>query len=91
MKSPIDKLLDKHQDLIHSDNVAVISHTQREDGDWVLHTLMIENCSAPFQFRRKKKYRSLTGDRVNMTYYADSIKVAGFDMEIMKVVRIKRS
>ncbi|HIF9364961.1 TPA: hypothetical protein ACX6RZ_000890 [Photobacterium damselae] len=52
---------------------------------------MIETCSAPFQFRRKKKYRSLTGDRVNMTYYADSIKVAGFDMEIMKVVRIKRS
>ncbi|MGF1756603.1 hypothetical protein L4D76_01380 [Photobacterium sagamiensis] len=89
MKSPVDRLLVKHENLVHSEGVKVVSHTQREDDDWVLHTLMIEGCDAPFKFRRKKKYRSLKGQRVNMTYYPEIETVAGFEIETMKVVRVK--
>ncbi|MEZ8095736.1 hypothetical protein ACED51_16685 [Photobacterium swingsii] len=90
MKSPVDKLLTKHENLIHSDGKKVLSHTQRDDGEWVLHTLMIEDCDAPFKFRRAKRYRTLKGQQVNLTYYPDSEKVAGFEIEVMRVVRIKR-
>ena len=89
MKSPVDRLLVKHENLVHSEGVKVVSHTQREDDEWVLHTLMIEGCDAPFKFRRKKKYRSLKGQRVNMTYYPEIETVAGFEIETMKVVRVK--
>ncbi|MGF1730039.1 hypothetical protein [Photobacterium kasasachensis] len=89
MKSPVDKLLHSHESLVHSEGVKVLSHTQREDGEWVQHTLMIEGCDAPFKFKRKKKYKSLKGAKVNMTYYPAVEVVAGFDIEVMKVVRVK--
>jgi len=89
MKSPVEKLLHSHENLIHSEGVKITSHTQREDGDWVLHTLMIESCDAPFKFKRKKKYKSLKGAKVNMTYYTEIETIAGFEVEVMKVVRIK--
>ncbi|GAA4876067.1 hypothetical protein [Ferrimonas pelagia] len=91
MHSDPDKMLKKHQQLTHSEGVKVASHTQRESGDWVLHTLMLEGHDVPFKFRRPKGYQSLKGQRVNLTYYAATESVAGFEMEIMKVVRIKRS
>ena len=50
---------------------------------------MIEGCDAPFRYKRKKKYRNLEGQRVNMTYYHSSEAIAGIDFEFMKVVRIK--
>lgn len=84
-------LIEKHRNLIHSENQKVISHAMREKGDWTLHTLMIEGCDAPFKFKRTQAYRSLKGDRVNMTYYASKENVAGMDFEVMNVVRIKRS
>ncbi|KXI22239.1 hypothetical protein [Photobacterium sanguinicancri] len=90
MKSPVDKLLNKHDNLIHSDGKKVQSHTQRDDGEWILHTIMIEGCDAPFKFRRTKKYKSLKGQQVNLTYYPDSESVAGFEIEVMRVVRIKQ-
>ncbi|MCW8329724.1 hypothetical protein MD588_12980 [Photobacterium sp. SDRW27] len=89
MKSPVDSLLNNHEKLIHSEGVKVTSHTQRDDGDWVLHTLMIEACDVPFKFKRKKRYKSLKGAKVNMTYYPGIETVAGFEIEVMKVVRIK--
>lgn len=89
MKSPVDKLLQSHENLVHSEGMKVTSHTQREDGDWILHTLMVEGCEAPFKFRRTKKYKTLKGAKVNMTYYPVTEKVAGFDIEVMKVVRVK--
>lgn len=89
MKTPVDKLLNSHEKLIHSEGVKVTSHTQREEGEWILHTLMTEACDAPFKFRRKKKYKTLKGARVNMTYYPVIETVAGFEVEVMKVVRIK--
>lgn len=90
MKHVVDKMLDKHQKLVHSEGVKILSHTQREIDEWVQHTVTIEGCDAPFKFRRTKKYRSLHGHKVNMTYYPETETVAGFDFEVMKVVRIKR-
>lgn len=87
--SPVEKLLEKHEELTHSDCVKVTSHVQREDEDWFLNTIMIEGCSAPFRYKRKKKYKNLSGQRVNLTYYPVTEDVAGFELETMKVVRIK--
>ena len=90
MQSDPKKLVEKHQNLIHSELMKVVSHTQRDDGDWVLHSLMVEGCDTPFKFKRQGKYQSLKGARVNMTYYPQEEVVAGIPFEVMKVVRIKR-
>jgi len=50
---------------------------------------MIEDCDVPFKYKRKKHYKSLKGQRVNLTYYPAKESVAGMELEIMKVVRIK--
>ncbi|QIZ77111.1 bL21 family ribosomal protein [Ferrimonas lipolytica] len=91
MNSDPDKMLKQHQQLIHSENQKVSSHTQRENGDWFVNTLMIEGHSVPFKYKRKKQYRSLQGARINLTYYVSTENVAGFEIEVMNVVRIKRS
>lgn len=91
MQSDPKKLVEKNQNLNHSDLLKVVSHTQREQGEWILHTLMIEGCDVPFKFKRKGKYLSLKGARVNVTYYPEQETVAGMNFEVMKVVRIKRS
>ena len=74
---------------MHSEMRKVISHVQREAGEWIINTLMIEGCDIPFKYKRKKKYKSLKGQRVNLTYYPDIETVAGIRMEVMNVVRIK--
>lgn len=88
-QSDPDKLLKKHAGLVHSTDMKVASHVQRQEGDWIINTVMIEGYDVPFRFKRKKAYRNVKGARVNLTYYPDRINVAGFDMEIMHVVRIK--
>lgn len=88
--SPKD-LLAKHQQLIHSEQVKVISHVQREQDDWYVNTIMLQDIDVPFKYRRKKPYKSLEQQRVNLTYYPSTESVAGFEIEIMKVVRIKVS
>ncbi|NRA71384.1 MAG: hypothetical protein HRU24_10190 [Gammaproteobacteria bacterium] len=90
-KSPIDKLLFKHPHLTHSTDVKVISHIQRAKNDWLINTIMIENVTVAFKFKRKNRYMDLTGSLVNLTYYPTIETVAGFDIEIMKVVRIKKA
>lgn len=90
MQSDPKKLLEKNKNLTHSELMKVMSHIQREQGEWVLHTLMIEGCDVPFKFKRKGKYQSLKGARVNMTYYSSLEVVVGMNFEFMKVVRIKR-
>lgn len=87
----IKDLTTKHKDLTHSENQKVASHVQREQDDWFINTLMIENISAPFKYKRKKLYQSLKGQRVNLTYYPSTESIAGFDIEIMNVVRVKVS
>ncbi len=90
MKSTTDKLLEKHRKLIHSEMKKVASHVQRDLGDWILNTLMIEDCDVPFRYKRKKRYKSLVGARVNMTYYRENESIAGMEIEVMKVVKITR-
>lgn len=91
MQSDPEKLIKKNNKLTHSEALKVTSHVQREQSEWVLHTLMVDNCETPFKFKRKGKYLSLKGARVNMTYYPSKETVAGMDFEVMKVVRIKRT
>ncbi len=95
MKSPVDRLLKTHQKLVHTENQKVISHVQRDikiDGvDWSLNTIMIDGCDVPFKFKRKQAYKNLKGGRVNLTYYRTVENIAGIEMEVMNVVRIKKS
>ena len=87
----IQKLLKKHEQLNQLDMAKVESHVQREKGDWVVNTLMLEGYDVPFKYSRKTAYKSLKGARVNLTYYQDTQSVAGIEFELMNVVRIRRS
>ncbi|MDX1451277.1 MAG: hypothetical protein R3183_01885 [Oleiphilaceae bacterium] len=91
VKTTLKALHAKHPELLEAQNQKVLRHTQRREGEWVIHTLMIEGVDAPFQFRRPKELRPLEGCRVNLSYYIDSQKLAGEDFEVMKVVRVRRS
>jgi len=91
VQSDPDKLTKKHQELTHSELVKVVSHVQRDKGEWILNTVMVEDCEVPFKFKRKQQYKDLKGARVNITYYPSVEVVAGIDFEIMNVVRIKRA
>ncbi len=89
MNKVVNKLLKSHQKLNHSENMKVVSHVQRDTKEWVLNTIMIEGYDVPFKYKRKKMYKNIKGQRVNLTYYADKESVAGMELEIMKVVRVK--
>lgn len=93
MKTQAKKLLKKHDSLIHSENMKVTSHVQRQEkgSDWIINTIMLEGYDVPFKYKRNKQYRNLQGARINLTYYPATEAVAGIDMEVMKVVRIKIS
>lgn len=91
MNSDPRKLVENNDKLIHSELMKVVSHVQRDQGEWVLHSVMVEGCDAPFKYKRKSKYQSLKGARVNITYYPATEVVAGINFEVMKVVRIKRA
>ncbi len=71
--------------------MKVESHVQRESGDWVINTLLIEGYNVPFKYKRKKLYKNLQGLRVNLTYYPEVENVAGIEVEVMNIVRIKVS
>lgn len=91
MKGEVDKLLDRHAKLVHSERKRVISHTQREAEEWIINTVMLEDYSVPFRFKRKKSYKNLKGNFVNLTYYPGTESIGGIDVEVMNVVRIKTS
>ena len=88
-KSAVEKLLSKHQSLTHSEMLQVVSHVQRQEGEWLVNTIMVEGTDVPFKFRRKKAYKNLNGAQVNLTYYPTTEEIAGIEFETMKVVRIK--
>ena len=71
--------------------LKVTSHVQREDGEWIINTVMVEGYDVPFKYKRRKQYRNLQGQRVNMTYYPATENVAGMEFEVMNAVRIKVS
>jgi hypothetical protein len=89
MQTDPEKLLRKHRQLVHSDRLRVASHVQRDSGDWIVNTLMVAGCSAPFRFKRKQAYRNLNGQYVNLTYYPGVESVGGMEFEVMNVVRIR--
>ncbi len=89
--SDVKKLLKKHGKLNQLDMAKVVSHIQRDSGDWVINTVMLEGYDVPFKYSRKTTYKSLQGARVNLTYYAETKTVSGLDFETMRVVRIRRS
>lgn len=91
MNNDADKLLQKHDSLVHSEMMKVTSHVQRDAHEWIINTVMIEGCDVPFKYKRKKKYKNLKGSMINMTYYPSIEVVAGIEMEVMNVVRIKVS
>ncbi|MGR8949180.1 MAG: hypothetical protein ACU84Q_14115 [Gammaproteobacteria bacterium] len=91
LRNDPDKLLARHDRLVHSERRKVTSHIQRESGEWILNTVLLEDQDVPFRYKRKKKYKSLVGASVNLTYYPTTEDVGGFDVEIMKVVRIRRA
>ena len=90
LEPELAKLLQKHPELTQSSSQKVTSHVQREEDDWIVHTLLIEGTDVPFYFKRKKRYKSLHGARVNITYYPDPTEIAGMEFERFKIVRIKR-
>lgn len=85
----VTKLIRTHEKLVHSELLKVVSHVQRDTKDWILNTVMIEGYDVPFKYKRKKMYKNIKGQRVNLTYYPAMESVAGIELEIMKVVRIK--
>jgi len=90
MQTDPDKLTKAHNQLTHSEQKIVVSHTQREKGDWFINSIMIDDCDIPFKYKRKTKYKTLIkGQRVNLTYYPEKEVIAGLEFEVMKVVRIK--
>jgi len=91
VKSDLAGLRKKQPDLIHSENRKVLSHVQRQEQEWIIHTLMLDGISVPFRFKRKRFYSSLQGCRVNLSYYPTFERVADMQLEVMKVVRIRRS
>ncbi len=91
MKSPVKNILEKNRELIHSEMMKIKTHVQMNDKEWIINTITLEGYDVPFRFNRKQEYRNLNGVRVNITYYPTVEKVAGFDMEVMNVVRIRKS
>jgi hypothetical protein len=91
VKGEVDKMLERHRMLVHSERKRVVSHAQRDTDHWIINTLMLEGYEVPFRFKRKKPYRNLKGMYVNLTYYPDTESVAGIDVEVMNVVRIRTS
>lgn len=92
LKHPdVKKLLKQHGKLNQTDRLKVVSHVQRRDGDWFINTIMVEGYDVPFRYKRKQEYQQLKGCYVNLTYYSDTETVAGIDMQVMTVVRIRKS
>lgn len=90
-KSDVKKLLKRNEQLNQLDMARVVSHVQRPADDWIQHSIMLEGYDVPFKYLRKKRYRSLVGARVNVTYYPRNESVGGIEFETMRVVRIYRS
>lgn len=53
MPSDADKLLNRNRELNQLDMQKVVSHVQREPGEWVLNTLILEGYDVQFRYSRK--------------------------------------
>lgn len=91
MKSSTETILQNDKNLVHCELMKVTSHTQRFNGESMLNTLMVDGYDCPFKYCRKYQFPNLKGKRVDLTYYPTVEIVAGFEVDIMKVVHISRS
>lgn len=91
MLSDPKKLMKRHEKLVQTDGLKVTSHVQRQEGEWVVNTLVIDKYDVAFHYKRKKQYKNLSGRRVNLTYYPTVKTVAGIEFEVMNVVRLRIS
>ncbi|MDN3653896.1 hypothetical protein QWY77_14240 [Thalassotalea ponticola] len=82
-------LLTKHPNLSQTGNRKVVSHVQRREGDWYVNTRGAVD--VPSTYKRTQPYQSLQGCRVNVNYYPPEQSIAGYTLEYMKVVRVRRS
>jgi hypothetical protein len=89
MKSSVETMLQKQCQLIHCELMEVTSHVQRFNGECMLNTLMIDGYDCPFKYCRKNKYQNLKGKQVDLSCYPSIEVIAGFEIDIMKVVHIK--
>jgi hypothetical protein len=89
MKSPVDTMLQKHNQPVRCELMQVASHVQRFNGECMLNTLIMDGYDCPFKYCRKYKYQNLKGKRVALSYYPTIEIIAGFEVGIMKVVQIK--
>ncbi|HDY86354.1 MAG TPA: hypothetical protein ENI26_05315 [Methylophaga aminisulfidivorans] len=85
------KWLAENDNLTHATMQKVASHVQREEGEWILNTVTIEGQEVPYKYRRRKKYKSLKGARVDIVYYPEKEEIARMQFEYMKVVKIALS
>ena len=91
MPTESEKLIKKHPQLTLSTDKKVASHVQRSEGEWIHNTLMIEGSDVPFKYKRKKKYKSLKGALVNLSYYSETKIIGSLEFETMKVVKVNRA
>lgn len=89
MKPSVEIMSQKRNQLVHCELMQVNSHVQRFNGECMLNTLMMNGFDCPFKYCRKYKYRNLTGKQVELSYYPAIEVIAGFEVDIMKVVQIK--
>ena len=87
----IKKFLADNEQLVHSKMQKVESHVQRQVGNWIHNTVLLEGHEVPFKYKRQKKYKSLKGARVDLIYYSSVELVATMKFEIMKVIKINIS
>lgn len=85
---PLKKLLNENEKLVHSRMQKVESHVQRQAGNWIQNTVLLAGYEVPFKYKRQKMYKSLKGARVNLIYYPEIEQIAGFDFEVMNVIKI---
>jgi len=88
---PLKKLLLENEKLVHTRKQKVESHVQRQAGNWIQNTVLIVGCDVPFKYKRQKMYKSLKGAQVDLIYYPEIEQIAGFDFEVMNVIKINRS
>jgi hypothetical protein len=48
MQTEPEKLLKQHAKLVHTGMLKVTSHVQRDEGDWIVNTLLVEGYEVSF-------------------------------------------
>ncbi len=89
MKDSAEITLQQDNHLVQCQLMQVNSHVQRFNGECILNTLMVDGYDCPFKYCRQYKYQSLTGKQVDLAYYPTVEVIAGLEVDIMKVVRVK--